>query len=111
MKNLDFPQAPLRHRGLSEGVFDDTGGGGGGGADRSSLERLWGDELYEEDEEDIEENVIRGEINSQEQRGDGDDDGEALRSIRRECSTLTLRIASAEEEVKPRDAKFPQKTT
>ena len=106
MKNLDFPQAPLCH-GLSEEVDDDDTGG----VDRSSLERLWGDELYEEDEEDIEENVIRGEINSQEQRGDGDDDGEALRSIRRECSTLTLRIASAEEEVKPRDAKFPQKTT
>ena len=104
MKNLDFPQAPLRHRGLSEGVFDDTGGGGGGGADRSSLERLWGDELYEEDEEDIEENYMEGEIDSQEQGGDAIDDGEVIRSIRKECSNLTLRIESAEEEVKPRES-------
>ena len=103
MKNRDFPQAPLC-RGLSGGVDDHTGAGSGG-ADRSSLERLWGDELYEEDEEDIEENDIGGEINSQEQSGGGGyGDGEVLRSIRKECSNLTLRIESAEEEVKPRES-------
>ena len=105
MKNLDFPQAPLCH-GLSEEVDDDDTGG----VDRSSLERLWGDELYEEDEEDIEENDMEGEIDSQEQGGDAIDDGEVIRSIRKECSNLTLRIESADEEVKPRDPKCPQKT-
>ena len=99
----DFPQAPLC-RDLSGGA-DDRMGAGGGGADRSSLERLWGDELYEEDEEDIEENDIGGDINSREQSGGGGyDDGEVLRSIRKECSNLTLRIESADEEVKPRES-------
>ena len=104
MKNLDFPQAPPRCRGLSRGVVDEDSKGGSG-ADRSSLERLWGDELYEEDEEDIEENAVGGEIDGQAQSGvggGGDDEGEILTSIRKECSNLSQRVESADEEVKPR---------
>ena len=91
-ENLDFPQAPPPP--LADG---DTAGGGGEADDRSSLERLWGDELYEEDDDgdgDIEESDIGGDDNSRVRNG------EDLLSIRKECLNLNQRILSRDEEVK-----------
>ena len=88
-ENLDFPQAPPP---LADG---DTAGGGGEADDRSSLERLWGDELYEEEDDgDIEESDIGGDDNIRVRNG------EDLLSIRKECLNLNQRILSRDEEVK-----------
>ena len=97
-ENLDFPQAPPPPLADGDG---DTAGGGGEAADRSSLERLWGDELYEEDDGDgdgdIEESDIGGDDNSRVRNGGC---GEDLRSIRKECLNLNQRILSRDEEVR-----------
>ena len=102
-ENLDFPQAPP-DGGLSEGVANgDTAADGGGEADRSSLERLWGDELYEEEDDDgdIEESDIGGDDNIRVRNG------EDLLSIRKECLNLNQRILSRDEEVKQLDIEVP----
>ena len=98
-ENLDFPQAPPPPP-LADGDGDTVGAGGGGEADdRSSLERLWGDELYEEEDDDdgdgdIEESDIGGDDNIRVRNG------EDLLSIRKECLNLNQRILSRDEEVK-----------
>ena len=91
-ENLDFPQAPPP---LADGDGDTVGAGGGEADDRSSLERLWGDELYEEEDDgDIEESDIGGDDNIRVRNG------EDLLSIRKECLNLNQRILSRDEEVK-----------
>ena len=105
-ENLDFPQAPPPLP-LADGDGDTAGAGGGGEADdRSSLERLWGDELYEEDDDgdgDIEESDIGGDDNIRVRNGGGED----LLSIRKECLNLNQRILSRDEEVKKLDIEVP----
>ena len=97
-ENLDFPQAP-QPTPLADGDGDTAVGGGGEADDRSSLERLWGDELYEEDDGDgdIEESDIGGDDNIRVRNG------EDLLSIRKECFNLNQRIVSRDEEVKQLD--------
>ena len=99
-ENLDFPQAPPPP--LADGDGDTVGAGGGEADDRSSLERLWGDELYEEEDDDdgdgdIEESDIGGDDNIRVRNG------EDLLSIRKECFNLNQRIVSRDEEVKQFD--------
>ena len=90
MKNLDFPQAHLWS----------GGGGGGEEADRASLERLWGDEVYDDEGENDDggSNGEEGEIGNSDD--DDDDDGVDYKELlRKEFTNLTLRVKSADEEV------------
>ena len=69
-------------------------GGGGEVVDRASLERLWGDEFYDDEDENDEGSNV-------EEEGDIDDDYgvDYKELLRKEFSNLTLRIKSADEEV------------